>query len=72
MKIVLLASGSGSLAQAIIDAKSASELELEILAVLSDRDSEVLIRATSAGINTKHLPMTPCFDSLHTWHAYRL
>jgi len=66
MKIVLLASGSGSLAQAIIDAKSAGDLGLEILTVVSDRDSEVLIRATSAGINTKHLPMTPDRDSWDT------
>jgi phosphoribosylglycinamide formyltransferase-1 len=66
MKIVLLASGSGSLAQAIIDAKSAGDLDLEILAVVSDRDSEVLKRATSAGINSKHLPMTPDRDS---WNA---
>lgn len=59
MRIVLLASGSGSLAQAIIDAKGAGNLDLEILAVVSDRDSQVLERASSAGINVKHLPMTP-------------
>ena len=66
MKIVLLASGSGSLAQAIIDAKSAGDLDLEILALVSDRDSQVLKRATSAGISTKHLPMTPDRDSWDT------
>lgn len=58
MKIVLLASGSGSLAQAIIEAKGAGNLDLEILALVSDRDSQVLQRASSAGINAKHLPMT--------------
>lgn len=66
MKIVLLASGSGSLAQAIIEAKGAGNLDLEILALVSDRDSQVLQRASSAGINAKHLPMTPDRESWDT------
>ncbi len=66
MKIVLLASGSGSLAQAIIDAKGAGDLDLEILALVSDRDSQVLQRATTEGIIAKHLPMTPDRESWDT------
>lgn len=49
-RIVILASGSGSLAQAIIDAK---ELDAQIVAVVSDRKGvEVLERAKKAGINS--------------------
>ena len=57
MRIVLLASGSGSLAQSIIDAQSAGELKLEILELISDKKSQALERATAAGISTKYLPM---------------
>ncbi len=53
MRIILLASGSGTLVQTIIDAN----LDLEILAVISDRQSKALDRAMSAGIACKHLPM---------------
>jgi len=53
LRIVLLASGNGSLAQAIFDA----ELELEILCVISDKESQVLERAKSAGVPGKYLPM---------------
>lgn len=49
-RIVILASGQGSLAQAIIDA---SDLEIQIVAVVSDRaDAQVLERAKKASINT--------------------
>jgi phosphoribosylglycinamide formyltransferase-1 len=57
MRIVLLASGSGSLAQSIIDAQSAGKLDLEILELISDKKSQALERATTAGISTKYLPM---------------
>ena len=54
-RILILASGSGSLAQAVIDA---AELEIEIVAVLSDqKDAQVLKRATLAGIPTQVLPV---------------
>ncbi len=47
-RILILASGAGTLAQAIIDAK---ELDIEIVAVISDRaDAAVLKRATEANI----------------------
>jgi phosphoribosylglycinamide formyltransferase-1 len=54
-RIVILASGSGTLAQAIIDAK---ELDIQIVAVVSDRpDAQVLQRAQSAHINTSVIEM---------------
>jgi phosphoribosylglycinamide formyltransferase-1 len=55
-RIVILASGQGSLAQAIIDA---SELEIQIVAVVSDRaDAQVLDRAKKASINTAVVELT--------------
>ena len=57
MQIVLLASGNGSLAQSIIDAKQSGELNLEILELISDKDCFAIERAKSAGISTKCLPM---------------
>ena len=54
LRIVLLASGSGSLAQAIFDAK----LNLEILALISDKESEALKRAERAGVPSIYLPLT--------------
>jgi phosphoribosylglycinamide formyltransferase-1 len=58
MRLALLASGSGSLAQAIIDAAKNGKLDVEIVALISDKDSEALSRATEAGIPTKYLPMS--------------
>lgn len=49
-RVVILASGNGSLAQAIIDA---TELNIQVVAVISDRpDAPVLLRARNASINT--------------------
>lgn len=51
MKLVLLASGSGTLAQAIIDAK------FNVLAILTDNpNSKVIERGAKAGIATKVIP----------------
>ena len=62
-RIVILASGQGSLAQAIIDA---SELEIQIVAVVSDRaDAQVLDRAKKASINTAVVELT---DDRHSWN----
>jgi phosphoribosylglycinamide formyltransferase-1 len=47
MKVVLLASGAGSLARAIIDAKIAN---LEIAALVADKQCPAIDLATSAGI----------------------
>jgi len=53
-KIVILASGQGSLAQAIFDAVHSGELKAQILEVISDKSgAQVLDRARDAGI--------PCF-----------
>ena len=60
LRIILLASGTGSLAQAIIDAN----LNLEIQALISDKDSESLKRAKSAGIESIYLPVE---ESRNDW-----
>ena len=58
-RIVILASGSGSIAQAIIDAQQNTELKVEIVCVISDQaGAKVLDRARSAGISTQVIPMT--------------
>ena len=57
-RIVILASGSGSIAQAIIDAQHSGELKAEITCVISDQpDASVLERAKAAGITTKIIVM---------------
>ena len=58
MRIVLLASGSGSLAQSIIDARDSGKLRVEILQLISDKQSQALDRANAAGISTQFLLMT--------------
>lgn len=58
-RIVILASGSGSIAQAIIDAQHSGELKAEIAGVISDQaTARVLERAEVAGIPTKIILMT--------------
>ncbi|NQW06618.1 MAG: phosphoribosylglycinamide formyltransferase [SAR202 cluster bacterium] len=59
MRLVLLASGTGTLAQAIIDAEKSQLLDCEISALISDRDSNALKRAQDAGIRAEYLPMQP-------------
>ena len=55
-RIVILASGSGTLAQAIFDA----HLDADIVAVISDQpDAAVLDRAHKAHIETFTIPMLP-------------
>ena len=50
-RVVILASGSGTLAQAVIDS---TELDIEIVEVISDNHSaQVLTRAQEAGIPSK-------------------
>ena len=57
-KIVVLASGQGSLAQAVFDAVHTGELPAQILEVISDKpDARVLQRAKDAGIACFVLPM---------------
>ena len=58
-RIVILASGSGSIAQAIIDAQQKGELKVEIVCVISDQSgAKVLDRALSADIPSKVIAMT--------------
>jgi phosphoribosylglycinamide formyltransferase-1 len=58
-RIVIMASGSGSIAQAIIDAVGSQELKAEIVGVISDQpEAKVLERATNAGINTLIIPIS--------------
>lgn len=53
VRIVILASGSGTLAQAVIDAVGSGDLELQIAAVGSDVPGVAALgRATDAGIHT--------------------
>jgi phosphoribosylglycinamide formyltransferase-1 len=57
-RIVILASGSGSIAQAIIDAQHSGELKAEITCIISDQsDARVLERAEAVGITTKIIAM---------------
>lgn len=52
----MLASGSGTNLQAVLDACAAGELPAEVAAVVSDRDgSGALRRATAAGVPAVHL-----------------
>jgi len=54
-RVVILASGAGSLAQAIFDA---TDLDIQIVAVVSDRaDAQVLERAKRASINTSFIEL---------------
>jgi phosphoribosylglycinamide formyltransferase-1 len=55
-RVVILASGTGSLTQAIIDAK---ELDIQIVAVVSDKaEAEVLERAKKAEVNVSVIELT--------------
>jgi len=58
-RIVIMASGSGSIAQAIIDAQKDGVLNAEIVGVISDQESAlVLQRSAKAGIPSQVIPMT--------------
>ncbi len=57
-RIVILASGSGTLAQAIFDAHATGKISADIVAVISDqKDAAVLQRAERAKIETFTIPM---------------
>src|SRR5688572_31439090 len=56
-RIAVLASGSGSNLQAVIDACAARRIDGSVVHVVSDRDdSFALHRAAAAGIASTHLP----------------
>ncbi len=57
-RLLILASGSGTLAQAIFDAQASGKFSAEIVAVISDqKDAAVLQRAERAKIETFTIPM---------------
>ena len=57
-RILLLASGTGSLAAAVIAAQESGEIALDILGLLSDRDSPALQLARDHGLPAFYLPMS--------------
>lgn len=64
-RILILASGDGSLAQAIIDAVGDGRLPAKVVAIISDNSKAyVLTRASLAGIATSVIPMKP---NRHDW-----
>lgn len=55
-RLVILASGNGSNAQAIIDACASGALPAEVMAVVSDHgDAKALVRAVAAGLPAVHV-----------------
>lgn len=63
-RVVVLLSGSGTLAQSLIDASHAADAKFEIVAVGADKpDAYGLVRAQQAGIPTYVVEMTPDRDA---------
>ena len=58
-RAVLLASGSGSLGQSIIDAVNHNVLSLDVVALISDKESMALERARTNKIPGFYLPLGP-------------
>jgi phosphoribosylglycinamide formyltransferase-1 len=57
-RLVILASGNGSIAQSIIDAVSSKDLDAQIVGLICDQENaQVLQRAKSAGIPQFLIPM---------------
>ncbi|OAH58089.1 phosphoribosylglycinamide formyltransferase [Dietzia cinnamea] len=50
--MVLLASGSGTLAQSVLDDAAAGDCPYRVIALVSDRDCEAVARADRAGVPT--------------------
>ena len=59
-RVVILASGSGTLFQALIE--NQAELAIEIVALVVDKDVPAVQRAQSAGISVVEVPMLPDRD----------
>jgi len=57
LKALVLASGSGSLAQSVFDASKSGVLNIEILALISDRKCLALKRASAHEIPAIHMPL---------------
>ena len=58
-RILLLASGAGSLAKAILTAHQNGEIDCEFIGLISDKDSPALEVARSFGIPDFYIPMKP-------------
>ena len=58
-RILLLASGAGSLAQAILSAHQNNEIDCEFIGLISDKDSPALEVARTFGIPDFYIPMKP-------------
>ena len=59
-RLVLLASGDGSIAQSIIDAVKSGELDAQIVGLICDQpEANVIARATGADIESFLIPMQP-------------
>ena len=57
-RVVILASGGGTLAQAIFDARTTTWADVDIVAVISDqKDAHVIARAEAAQIESFVVPM---------------
>ena len=56
-RVLLLASGGGSLARAIFEAYKGGDLPIDIVGLISDKEAPVLDVAKSYGVPTFHLPM---------------
>ena len=68
LKVVVLASGTGSLTKALIDAEKADVLQAHLVAVGADREADVLGIAAAAGLPT-FLVFPADFASRDDWNA---
>lgn len=66
-RVLILASGSGTLAQALIDASVDKAYPAQVVGVISDVVAPVIERATAAGIATRVIEMTA---DRSAWNEY--
>ena len=57
LRIVVLASGGGTLLQAILDAANSGLAPVEVAAVFTDRECEAVSRAQASGVRTQVVPV---------------